>query len=117
MEIVRRFIADPELARNSYQQLFPNGYNEPFCISPHHVLGGCNSTFVSFVMPPALISTLSKPEYDDIELMATTGFIIAHEIGHLFDTIGSLYDDQGVVRSVWGPDTWAKFTELTDQFT
>ncbi|MFT3725821.1 MAG: M13 family metallopeptidase [Hyphomonadaceae bacterium] len=43
------------------------------------------------------------------------GAVIGHEIGHGFDDQGAAFDDQGVQRDWWTPDTKAKFRAKADQ--
>ena len=63
---------------------------------------------------------LNDPFYNKDASFATNlgaiGMIIAHEIGHAFDKIGSQYDENGCLNNWWTDEDAAQFKELQEKF-
>ena len=51
----------------------------------------------------------------DVDMYATIGFVIAHEIGHGFDDQGSAFDGDGKLKNWWTKDDFKKFDVLKNK--
>ncbi|MNJ45744.1 Neutral endopeptidase [compost metagenome] len=47
--------------------------------------------------------------------LGAIGMVIAHEISHAFDNLGSSYDENGNAVNWWTPEDYKKFQEKTDK--
>ncbi len=68
-------------------------------------------TFPAGILQPPFFDVNADPAVN----YGAIGAVIGHEIGHGFDDQGSAFDDQGVQRDWWTPDTKAKFRAAADQ--
>jgi endothelin-converting enzyme/putative endopeptidase len=68
-------------------------------------------TFPAGILQPPFFDVNADPAVN----YGAIGAVIGHEIGHGFDDQGSAFDDQGVQRDWWTPDTKAKFQAAADQ--
>jgi putative endopeptidase len=55
------------------------------------------------------------PHADPAVNYGAIGYVIAHEISHLFDDEGSHYDEQGRLREWWTPEDRRRFNALTQK--
>jgi len=66
-----------------------------------------------------LAGILQKPfynvDYDDVTKYAIVGSIIGHELGHMFDSSGIYWDENGSFKaaSIWSPEGLTLFKERT----
>ena len=63
---------------------------------------------------------LQAPFYNEkgsrAENLGAIGAVIAHEITHAFDDLGSMYDDQGNLRDWWTKEDRQAFNQRAEQF-
>ncbi len=62
-------------------------------------------TFPAGILQPPFFDVNADPAVN----YGAIGAVIGHEIGHGFDDQGSAFDDQGVQRDWWSPETKQKF--------
>jgi putative endopeptidase len=66
------------------------------------------------IIPAAMLQPpFFDPEADPAVNYGGVGAVITHEITHLFDTIGSLFDGDGNMRNWWEKEDTEQFTALT----
>ncbi|HEX5007697.1 MAG TPA: M13 family metallopeptidase, partial [Hyphomonadaceae bacterium] len=68
-------------------------------------------TFPAGILQPPFFDVNADPAVN----YGAIGAVIGHEIGHGFDDQGAAFDDQGVQRDWWTPETKAKFRAKADQ--
>jgi putative endopeptidase len=68
-------------------------------------------TFPAAILQPPFFD----PNADPAVNYGAIGGVIGHEIGHGFDDQGRAFDEKGVTRNWWTPDTDAKFRAATDK--
>ena len=68
-------------------------------------------TFPAGILQPPFFDVNADPAVN----YGAIGAVIGHEIGHGFDDQGSAFDDKGVQRDWWTPETKAKFLAAADQ--
>ena len=76
---------------------------------------GNNIAYNTIVIPAGFIAGMADPE-DDAHLLATIGFVIAHEIGHAFDATGSLHNEVGAFENWWTEASRDIFHEIETRF-
>ena len=76
---------------------------------------GNNIAYNTIVIPAGFIAGMADPE-DDAHLLATIGFVIAHEIGHAFDATGSLHNEVGAFENWWTEASRDTFHEIATRF-
>lgn len=67
------------------------------------------------VFAPFMIAPVYDPSMEDVELYATLGTVIGHELTHGFDKEGATYDKYGHENDWWAAADKAKFTELNNR--
>lgn len=68
-----------------------------------------------FVYAAILQPPFFDPKADPAVNYGGIGAVIAHEIGHLFDSVGRQFDGDGRVRDWWTPEDVTQFEALTDK--
>lgn len=74
-----------------------------------------NIAYNTIVIPAGFIAGMADTE-DDTHMLATIGFVIAHEIGHAFDATGSLHNEVGAFENWWSETSRTAFHEIEKQF-
>lgn len=67
------------------------------------------------VCAPFMMSPAYTPDMEEVELYATLGVIIGHEITHGFDKEGATYDKHGEIYDWWTAEDMVKFDELNNR--
>lgn len=88
-----------------------------WALSPHTINAYYAPSLNEIIFPAAM---LQAPFYDENASLAKNlggiGTIIAHEITHGFDDMGSLFDDKGTYRDWWSKADRQAFTERAAKF-
>ena len=74
-----------------------------------------NETNAFQVCAPFMMSPAYSPDMEDVELYATLGVIIGHEITHGFDKEGATYNKYGEIHDWWSAEDIVKFEELNNR--
>jgi putative endopeptidase len=108
---------------NDYKmtRLGANADHSGWMITPQVVDAYYNAATNEIVLPAAILQPpLFNLEADDAVNYGGIGAMIAHEIGHGFDTHGRFYDANGATRDWWTPRDVQQFQArtraLVDQF-
>lgn len=88
-----------------------------WALSPQTINAYYEPSLNEIIFPAAM---LQPPFYDENASLAQNlggiGTIIAHEITHAFDDMGSLFDDKGTFRDWWTKEDRQAFTERAAKF-
>ena len=68
-----------------------------------------------FILPPLMMEPAYSPDHEEVEIYATLGSILAHEITHGFDKLGSTYNKHGKKENWWAAEDLAKFESLNER--
>ena len=75
-------------------------------IAEYHIL---NNTII--ITPGILQPELYNINDPREKKLAGIGFVIAHEIGHSVDVLGSFFDGQGSIRKMWTDESFATYKQ------
>ena len=68
-----------------------------------------------YVLAPFMMNPSYNKDMEEVEIYATLGTIIGHEITHGFDKLGATYDKYGEKNDWWTAIDKAKFEELNNR--
>ena len=68
-----------------------------------------------YILPTLMMEPAYSIDGAEVEIYATLGSVIGHEITHGYDKTGSTFDKYGKVNNWWVPEDLAKFTALNER--
>ena len=91
-------------------------YNDGGTIYPYICNASYNTTYNTvYFLAPFMMAPAYTPDMEEVELYATLGVILSHEITHGFDKDGALYDKTGQKNDWWAAGDMAKFEALNQK--
>ena len=106
------FVNIPGYDRRSFEQCF---FYSDAMVNAAMDNAANNISYNAIVIPAGFIAEMADPQ-DDAHLLATIGYVIAHEIGHAFDATGSLHNEVGAFENWWSEASRETFREIEARF-
>jgi len=88
---------------------FSEWFMKPYTVNLYYNTGDNSINSPAGILQPPLFDA-QQPDYLNY---GAIGSLIGHELTHAFDTMGSLYDINGVLNNWWTNSTYNEFNKLT----